>query len=265
MAEGSERHNGYDKDGQNGKDSIAGRLKLLYRPSADFDALLSVSAAHSLITWDAYDGFCPPGTLDSFCGAGTKPNWLGQYPGPITDNRTENDGFATSLKLEGNLDWANIVSLTGFNRYTYLSRSEAPTINGAEAFNYAIRENDRFITQEVRLSSQPGDKISWVAGVYYSNENQGNGENDNYVANSFAPNDFFQAFPITIKSESEAVFGDVTAPVPFVSGLRLRAGVRYTHETKSANGLIEAGQISTGTVFPGTVATGSTESIWRPT
>ncbi len=264
IAEGSERHNAYDSDGQNSKDAVGGRMKILYKPNSDFDALLSVDAIHSLWHWDPYDGVCPPGSFNVACGAGRKPNWSGFSPGPITADHTQNDGFGTSLKLEDNLGWANLISLTGYRTYNYLSTNQPQTENGMLSQTFNVYEADRFVTQEVRLSSEAGSKITWVGGVYYSHEDQRNATRFDYYQGNFVGANIFQNFPITIESQSEAVFGDVTVPVPLIDGLRLRAGVRYTHETKDANGFNESGTLSTRVVDSSTPTQGS-ESIWRAT
>ena len=104
------------------------------------------------------------------------------------------------------------------------------------------------------FASAADSKISWVGGAYYSHESQPSFVQFNYrntVLQAFfgLPPDFYQKLSIVDSDyKSEAIFGDVT--VPLAERFRLRAGVRYTHESKDITGTVESGILDVA-VFPG--------------
>ena len=254
VAEGSEKHNAYDSDGSNNEDAIAGRAKLQYTPNTDLRILLSVDASQRKSVGQGYGAQCPPGVAGiPACGTSI-PFVAWQGVPPAGQSAYNNDyEFGVSGRIEYNLGWANLTSLTGYKQYQYSGISAAPWIGGVDNFDYVHHENDQFITQEVRLASQPNSPVTWVAGVFYSDETQPAVTQFNYyhtiLQTLFAvPSGYFQDFPITHSSyQSEAVFGDASVPLP-VDGLSLEGGLRYTHETKAASGYVGSGILGLATL-----------------
>ena len=112
----------------------------------------------------------------------------------------------------------------------------------------------------MRLASEPSSKVSWVAGLYYSDE--------------IAPAEFDYNFSFAVPqlaldfnlnhsvATSKAVFADVTYPL--LDGLRLRGGLRYTQEDKDAYGIFNR----VSPLVPplaGSTLIGSSESLGRVT
>ncbi len=246
VAEGSEKHNPYTSDGYNNVDSVAGRMKLLYTPNSDLKALLTVDASQRISTGQGYGAICPPNTQDGACAGVPYTPWSGLLP--AAQGEFNHDFiFGASGKLDYNFGWAQLTSLTGFKTYHFSANVEAPWYGGVSSFAFLQHEGDKFFTQEIRLASEPDSKISWVGGIYYSDENETGNQQTFYDATILqaalgVPTGYYQAYPVTAyNDQSEAVFGAAT--VPLLDGLRFRGGLRYTHETKTS-----AGDILTGVV-----------------
>lgn len=164
--------------------------------------------------------------------------------------------YAFQSKFEHRFDHFTFTSQTSYNAI----RADL-TYNGADFFlgnrvsglpfgafgniagNYFDRNIDQTrFTQELRLSSNPGDKLQWVAGAaYYRDE-----------AKLFSMRNVFLYGPAVSGFDNlhqattgQAVFGEVTYPV--IDRLKLSLGGRYTREQKDYDGQF----YSDGT--PGTV------------
>jgi iron complex outermembrane recepter protein len=261
----TEKHDGYDDDGGQSANNLAGRVKLLYRPNGDFSAKLTIDGAQRRFGGPAYSGVCPPNTLDTYCVNVPYQPWSGLSP--AGDSNYNNDTiFGVSLHLDANLGWGTLTSLTGYKNYKWFSDASAAWYGGVDNFDFIQSEKDSFVTQEFRIASIPGSTISWVAGLYYSDDSLTGTTQYNYITNTFAPPEYFQGFPITsYTSRSEAIFGDLTAPIPFVDHLRLRVGGRLTHESKDEAGLNTQGDLVTGALYGPPVMTSANESLTKPT
>ncbi|BBF72026.1 TonB-dependent receptor [Sphingomonas bisphenolicum] len=266
VAGGSDHHDAYNDNGTNDVRSFAGRAKLLFAPGDLFTALLTVDAASRKSHATSYDGSCPP-DLDNVpaCAATPYRPWSGLLPSqPIGHGNTTI--YGASAEFNYDLGWADLISLTGYKVTDWRNSTTAGWYGGVDNFDFIQNTKDKFFTQEIRLSGAPGSPFGWVLGGYYSHLKQTALTQSNYVQNTFAPDDFYQAFPLTDSTaKSAALFADLTLPVPWLDGFSLVGGLRYTHETKSAEGLVEAGTISTGTAFPGTLATSGKTSLDRLT
>ena len=103
---------------------------------------------------------------------------------------------------------------------------------GNIAGNYFDRNIDqKRFTQELRLSSNPGDKLQWIAGLaFYRDE-----------AKLFSMRNVFLYGPAVSgfdnlhqTTNGQAIFGEVTYPV--IDRLKLSLGGRYTREQKKYDG-----------------------------
>lgn len=266
VAGGSDYHDAYNHNGTNNVKSFAGRAKFLFKPSENFSALLTADAASRKSRATSYDGSCPP-DLENVPACASTPfqPWSGLLPSqPIGHGNTTIYGVAAELNFD--FDWANLITLTGYKVTDWKNSTTAGWYGGVDNFDFIQNTKDKFFTQEIRLSSAPSSLITWVVGGFYSHLKQTALTQANYVQNTFAPDDFYQAFPLTDSTaKSAAIFADLTVPVPWLTGFSLVGGLRYTHETKTAEGLVEAGTISTGTPYPGTLATSGKTSLDKVT
>lgn len=186
---------------------------------------------------------------------------LKDYPGFPTvaldpEGHVDRDLAGLSLTAEHDFGDVLFTSVTAFNHYDYASlsnNSEALTysrvfglpvsafIPGTDYSTYDERLNS--VYQELRLSSEPDAGASWVAGFTYYH--------DNYKLNNYYESAFFASTNGTrnnnYSTNSYAVFGEATVPVPGLERLKLTAGLRYTHDDKTYDALY------TSNGFPGTV------------
>jgi len=266
LAGASDSHDPYNDTGTNDLRSFAGRAKVLFEPSDRFSALITVDGSSRKLRATSYDGSCPPELLDvSQCAGVPFQRWSGLLPAqPVGRGFTQTFGLSAELNLD--FGWASLISLTGYKFADWQNSTTAGWYGGVNNFDFIQNTKHKFLTQELRVSSASGAVVSWVAGAYYSHLKESGLARYNYYTNTFAPDDFFQAFPLDdATAESVAIFGDVTIPVPMVSGFSLVGGLRYTHETKEAEGQVQAGSISTGQLFPGTLETRGKTSLDRVT
>jgi iron complex outermembrane receptor protein len=268
IAEGTDKHSPYDRDGSNDQDAYAARAKLLYDAGGDLRVLWAVDGARRNSVGNSYGGVCPPGNIVPGCANVPWVPWSGlQYaPSAINDDTL----YGTSLTINYDLAWAELVSLTGFRSYNFNVDTDPGWYNGVDEFDYLHPDHSRFFTQEVRLSNAPSSKITWVGGLFYSHESEPTYTQFDYnqtVLQAFygLPPGYFQKLAIVSSDyQSEAAFGDVT--VPLVGGVRLRAGLRVTHESKDSTGTSESGVLGPPESLFGPLETNrAVETITKPT
>jgi iron complex outermembrane receptor protein len=268
IAEGTDKHSPYDRDLSNDQDAYAARVKLLYDAGGPLRILLALEGAERNSVGNSYGGICPPGNIAPACAGVPWQPWSGLQFAPSAIN--DDTLWGTSLTINYNLDWAQLVSLTGFRSYDFKAITNPGWYNGVDEFDYLHPEHSRFLTQELRIASPANSPITWVGGLYYSHESQPSYVQFDYnqtVLQAFfgLPPGYFQKLAITSSNyQSEAAFGDVT--VPLFAGLRARAGVRVTHESKDATGTVDSGLLGPPVfLFGPTQINQSTETITKPT
>lgn len=120
--------------------------------------------------------------------------------------------------------YLNVNADLGFGELTYipgiqLRQAASSTFIGTAATSSASSTlpNGEYLTQELRLASKPGSRITWVGGLYYYNE-------------SSTTTSLFGFSPTTdqVNNYERAVFGQATYPL--TDTLRFTGGVRYTQD-----------------------------------
>jgi len=139
-----------------------------------------------------------------------------------------------SATLEWDLGWASLMSASSYSQTRTHHVQDGSGIFGAVVAGYApfhIELDLHKRTQELRLVSQPGGKVEWLAGAFYTKEE------DEQVRNvfaldaagqpipQFAPRFLFVEFPS--QYEEVAAFGSAT--VQLAERLDVTAGVRWAH------------------------------------
>lgn len=182
-----------------------------------------------------------PGTLAS---DGT-PNYGEYIYASRIDPQSPFHIYIGSLKIEQDLGFATLMSLTGYQK------SEARTrFGGAQAGLGQPRpglgvptndflQQDRAWSQEFQLTSAKGDsRLDWVAGAFYFNDKSRlrldtyNTCVNNVCAPGFTPTSS-DGRPTT---KSYSVYGDATYRV--FDATKLTVGLRYTDETRGLSGLL---------------------------
>ena len=214
------------------EDSLSGRAQLYWHgETAEFSLVMDASRArqaampHSFYEQAGWLEVAPcyqsAGAGYAPCPAGTEGDPFDSYS--LDDLDTAQDLFGVSATLDWDLAEGLILkSITAYRDMDYLGSLE---FDGAPRRIVYYREtggSDQF-SQELQLTGSQGDRMEWIAGLYYFTED---GENDQ-------DNDQFGALGhrlTQVETESYALFGQVT--MDLTEGLSLTAGLRYTEESK---------------------------------
>jgi len=189
-----------------------GRIKLLYQPWAGLSVLLGVATEedHNHIGGTAgYQEYTPGGPL---IPSGTVA--------PITPNEDHEHQFWANANWD--MGWATATYIPSFRRAYYMPELLAPP--GPPGMPFGINPTDtsmdQYITQEARLTSDPGSPLTWITGVFYYNQKY---KNDTFLQ----WNDGAIAFNSSQDklTQDVGVFGESTYPID--STLRVTAGLRY--------------------------------------
>jgi outer membrane receptor protein involved in Fe transport len=138
-----------------------------------------------------------------------------------------------SATLEWDLGWASLLSASSYSHTVTHHVQDASPIFGAIVAGNAPFHIDldlRKRTQELRLASQPGSKIEWLVGAFYTHED-GEQMRNVFALDSagqlipqFAPRFLFVEFP----SRYEEVAGFGSATLPLTERFDITAGVRWS-------------------------------------
>lgn len=242
-------------------DRFGGRLQLAWQPTADLDILLNIHGgredgevqhaklansqdpANPFVLCPAaqqgkvtYDGSCTD--LFGFFDPNPDPHTvLGDNAGQNFDDSNTNHGFGGAVTIEWALPRMSITSVTGYDRFL---RHEGIDFDGSPtlATDNVFQDSMWAVSQELRLASDESWPFDWIAGVYYS-EDQNDGlqtiHADDFlglVAGLPPPASLFQHF--LQRSDSIAGFGQIEWP--FMEKWKFIAGLRYTHENKEFAG-----------------------------
>ena len=181
----------------------------------------------------------------------------------------KNEDSGVSLTLEWELDAFTVTSITGYRSYDFQARNDAD-FNDLDTLTTSTITDMSTWSQELRISSE-GEKISYVAGLYYFNQDIdqletwmfGEDINDFFGHSFFWYDDTNVQIPLedipslprpalplftpgtgtrndmTQEQEAYAIFGQ--ADYYLTNTLMLTAGLRYTQEEKEMSILFTEG------------------------
>lgn len=165
------------------------------------------------------------------------------------DGNTRRDIFASQVRLDWEQPLGTFTSLTSYRTLDSFYRDDGDS-SPLPMNNNSINDSEEFqFSQEFRLTSPSGQRLEYVAGLYYSFENLK--KSISFGFNGTVPGQILGAFTGG-KLQSEVVTGDahVTTVAPFAEGkfhvndqVALTVGARYTIEdkngyTRHANGSV---------------------------
>lgn len=155
-------------------------------------------------------------------------------------NRQHLFSWGSNLHLTWNLGDYTLTSITGFEKATTYSLGD---VDGGIAIPLAPNQvayqtpfpsetadalpHDRQITQEVRLASNPQDRLNWQVGAYYFYENIAIVNYDYATLNDHAMDGYAQQAQTT---KAYAVFG--SADYHITDDFDVRAGTRWSHDSR---------------------------------
>jgi iron complex outermembrane receptor protein len=141
-------------------------------------------------------------------------------------------------KLDQDLGFADLTYLGGFRRLDYHNLIDLDGL-ASEAFYFQANEQPRTWNHEVRLSSKPGQRLTWQLGAFYFQEtNNLLTYFQDYNAVKPPANLYTFTYP-NINATSKAGFGQGSFGI--TDDLKLEAGVRYTRDYKRRSGNLNYG------------------------
>jgi iron complex outermembrane receptor protein len=217
-----------------GYDDDAARVQLLYKPSADFSALFNVHGRTLDGTARLFRAnIIKPGTNDLVDG-------FDPYQISIDGKNQQN---LSTAGANAKLRWAFgdyvLNSITGWEHVHAFSRGDVDggygasysTPQGPGVIPFSDETSDAMtghqqLSQELRIEHTDSTPLSWQAGLYAYHEK--------YRIESLAYDTLFGGSPTEVDATQGnwawAVFG--SAGWQFTPALKVRAGARFTHETK---------------------------------
>jgi iron complex outermembrane receptor protein len=160
------------------------------------------------------------------------------------------DGRGVSATIDKDFGAFTATSITGYRYSAYSSRLDLDFTSFNFADNQAQTEKSKTFTQELRLASSPGGRFSWIAGLYYLNEDATTSNNYTfYTSNSVL------VIAGATRTKAYAGFGQISYNL--TDKLKLTAGGRYSDETRSAN-------VSSRTVATSTFAGSASYHAFTP-
>ncbi len=257
-----QNHGGYAENTLTGKAAewqaaLTARGQLDYKPSEDFDALLSIDGSH-----DNGGGFWVDNVIPS---PQDKPFINGNpWKGPNNiDPRDREDVFGASAKLTWHSGGYTLTSLTAARDSTvennaneggsYIDFAALPYKANGQINFYGFNSggiNDDYydnnkgervttVSEELRLASDATKDLSYVVGAYGEYENGRRHELENFVFAaaptkyynpSFAGQNYVQT---GLSATTESVFGELTYHI--TDALAVEVGARHVEDQKSMN------------------------------
>jgi iron complex outermembrane receptor protein len=151
--------------------------------------------------------------------------------------RDQGEKFKTwggSLRLDQDLDFANLVSISG---YSHVSQDSTYTdYVPQDEFLVPAYARVNLFTQELQLVSKPGSDFDWIVGLYYLNNKTWYTNDTVFDIPLFYGDNPLNA-PATLRVKSIATFAQ--ASYKLTPELKLTAGLRYTWDKTSGRGTVE--------------------------
>jgi len=224
------------KDGRrfNGNDEWGGRAKLLWRPTDTVDVLITADYAKQdqSITWSPYK-LNPTGVMGltlGACGVKASPDNTNLCIDGAQYKDRENYGFSAQVdwSLPGGL---TLTSITAGRRDFDFSNGDSDSLPVNILNNNISNQDLRQVSQELRLASPTGEKLEYVAGLYYYRQKT-NQVTDQTGTFGVSPVPIINStINSLVDTESYAAFGQASYHV--TDKLSLIGGARLTRDKVS--------------------------------
>ncbi len=202
----------YYHQGGKGSGAVLLPSKAFAVPSLDDRVSVSDPRAIAAINGFASTLFAPPFCVGGFIASGCIEN-------AGSDGYLDNHFYGLSAQVDGDMGFATLTVIPAWRK------SEADFRTYLPGFRGEIQDNAEQMSLEARLTSATDQRLRYVLGGFFFNEQQ---DTLNYFRQGristtrFAPR---------LKTQSLAAFGQLTFDIS--DSLRLIAGGRYTREDKS--------------------------------
>jgi iron complex outermembrane receptor protein len=204
--------------------STDGKVKVLYKPNDDISLLVGVAAQNNV----EYSGGRAIGTND----VGDGPQKV-KYVNIPVKGKLSNNFRQYWAELNWNLGFGTLTYQPAFRSWTQDGTLYINGVLGAGAQPLSTPKDD-FMTNELRLSSNPDSKLIWQVGaLHYDNKL----ENSNAVFFTVPPSPPGMVFSDAVNKHTEAVGVFAQATYPVAEAWRVTAGLRYdkTKVTQTEN------------------------------
>ena len=222
---------------QGDNETLSGRVTFTFKPSETFDASLVVDGdrergsgapfRNAALPGNVYYNFSPdtgtPTPLFPANGSNPKDPYTVYGNTPIFANV---DTWGAALTANWHTGLGTVTSVTGYREFDDRVQSDfdASPVN----FFYALRDQThQQFSQEVRIASNGGEKLDYVLGAYYLDQNYD-------ITNAQGGAIYGAATPAQIASQKNtayALFGQLDYHL--TEALTLTAGGRYSYEKKT--------------------------------
>jgi len=233
-ASGSWRtHDGYVRNTFTGnrvedQDTSSARLQLVGEPGDNVRLSLTLDGTRDRATGPAQHVF----DLDE--GSDTAVFWTvdrdrNQTAG-ATDGYQDRDTWGTRVQLDWDVSFATLTYLGSYRDLDYHTYYDFDGGNAATNLIDIAGGNDEqsdFYSNELRMSSLPGARVSWVAGLYNFGSDT---ERLDTLALTIAGDALTEIYTQRATLDSYAVFGDVSWPL--TDRFSVTAGARYSRDEK---------------------------------
>ncbi len=202
----------YYHQGGKGSGAVLLPSKAFAVPSLDDRVSISDPRAIAAINGYASTLFAPP-----FCAGGFIASGCIENAG--TDGYLDNHFYGLSAQVDGDMGFATLSVIPAWRKSEAKFRTYLPGFRGE------IEDNAEQMSLEARLTSAADQRLRYVLGGFFFNEQQ---DTLNYFRQGRIST---TRFTPRLKTQSLAAFGQLTFDVS--DNLRLIAGGRYTREDKS--------------------------------
>jgi iron complex outermembrane receptor protein len=206
-----EKRDGYFSNGGRASDLTAGRAKLLFKPNSDVSVLA---------TLDSFDSTGTGATTVPRAFTGGPPffNWQTNYSDPwqvdgLHPADVQHTRFTTrSIQADVNLGFGTLTVLPAYVTSRRLTQTDLVAGTAVPGTTLPLPETVWEETQktlELRLASPAQSPTQWVVGGYlFEAANQQTGVPPSY------PTPTWETYGTKVPTNSKAVFGQLTVPVP---------------------------------------------------
>lgn len=254
----SKQGEGWGRNLYTGKDAFMTdqtglQAKLKWTPAASTTATLS--AFYNDLDSDVGANF---GIFPGQLGLDGTP-FLGRYTVSHYDTFTRSEQWMVGLRIDHDLGWANLASLTGYHhlRSAFLFAQNGivgQPAAGRGATNIYATARTHTLTQELQLLSKADAPFEWIVGAFYLDDVTAatQGLFGTCVDATCAPTPVPLLTKPTQDADSIAGFGQATFDL--FEATHLTLGLRYTRDRKSLSGTVVPfpGQPNTPATVPTT-------------
>lgn len=257
-----------------GQTAYNARAVLLWRPNEDFRARLMVNyqrnkSNQALVRW-ARSAINPSGQAVTAPTPGV-PLSKAEEDRVLKDHEVSqlfDSGSLTrapSLALELSYDFGafSLVSISGANSTVIDGATDSGDIGLVDRVGFNIGQvATSNYSQEIRLQSNGGSKLSWLAGAYVS-QSTGDFRFDIYNLRLSVPTDRVSMFTANQHNPSRALFADATYDI--TDQFAITGGVRYTRESKTFHNTFTLRAVPSGTILSGPLLFNPPKTTWEDT